>query len=189
MEASAILKMVEYAFYNRFFIIDAIVSNDDRTMQAVLKHPSKVFRGQFLKSSKVKLDEEIPEPYFLAYPSHRVKVVDKHIFSIVNKSRAQRYGCTKADALRFNKHWGYMKNNNRGETIEELSEASKVSLEHIFNSHDNCSAYWCFKTRASDEVNTYNETDDRFCCKQNYNQLYNLLKKTIFPSQTDKVLK
>ena len=41
MEASAILKMVEDSFYNRFFIIDVIVSNDDSTMQAVLNHPSK----------------------------------------------------------------------------------------------------------------------------------------------------
>ena len=32
MEASAILKMVEDAFYNNFFIIDIIVSNDDSTM-------------------------------------------------------------------------------------------------------------------------------------------------------------
>ena len=45
MEASAILKMVEDAFYNCFFIIDVIVSDDDSTMQAVLKHPSKGARG------------------------------------------------------------------------------------------------------------------------------------------------
>ena len=49
MEASAVLKMVEDAFYNRFFIIDVIVSNDDSTMRAVLKHPSKGARGQVLK--------------------------------------------------------------------------------------------------------------------------------------------
>ena len=42
MEASAILKMVEDAFYNRFFIIDVIVSHNDRTMVAVIKHP---YRG------------------------------------------------------------------------------------------------------------------------------------------------
>ena len=52
MEASAILKMVEDAFYNRFFIIDVIASGDDSTMQALLKHPSKGVRGQVLKSSK-----------------------------------------------------------------------------------------------------------------------------------------
>ena len=38
MEAAAILKMVEDAYYNHFFIIDVIVSDDERTMRAVLKH-------------------------------------------------------------------------------------------------------------------------------------------------------
>ena len=41
MEASAVLKMVEDAFYNRFSIIDVIVRDDDSTMRAVIKNPSK----------------------------------------------------------------------------------------------------------------------------------------------------
>ena len=49
MEASAILKMVEDALYNRLFIIDVIVSDDDSTMRAVLKHLSIGVRGQVLK--------------------------------------------------------------------------------------------------------------------------------------------
>ena len=114
MEASTILKMVEDAFYNRFFIIDIIVSDNDSTMRAMLKHPSKGAQGQVLKSSKGKLHEDIPEPPFLAYPSHRVKLVAKHIFSIVNESRDLRCGCTKADALRLKKDWGYMIKKNRG---------------------------------------------------------------------------
>ena len=99
MEASAILKMVEDELYNRFFIIDVIVSDDDSTMRAVLKNTYIGVRGQVLKSSKVNLDEEIPEPSFLVYPSHCVKVVAERIYSIVNESRAQRCGCTKADSL------------------------------------------------------------------------------------------
>ena len=87
MEASAILKMVEDAFYNRLFTIDVIVSNNDSMMRAVLKHPSKCARGQVLKSSKGKLHTEIPDPLFLADPSHCVKVVEEHILSIVNESR------------------------------------------------------------------------------------------------------
>ena len=71
----------------------------------------------------------------------------------------------------------------------QLSEASKIPLEHMFNSHDNCSAEWCFKTRASEEGNKYNERGDGFRCKQNNNQLYNLLKKNLFLFQTDKFLK
>ena len=79
--------MVEDALYNQFFIIDIIVSNNDSMMPAVLKHPSKGARAQVLKSSKGKLHTEIPKPSFLVDPSHRVKVVTKHIFSIVNESR------------------------------------------------------------------------------------------------------
>ena len=126
MEASAVLKMVEDALYDQFFIVDVLVSDNDSTMQAVLKHPLIGVRGQVLKSSKGKLDEEIPEPSFLADPYHRVKVVAKHILSIVNKSRDKQCGCTKADAILLKKDWGYMIKNNREKTIEELSEASKA---------------------------------------------------------------
>ena len=49
--------MVEDAFYNRFFIVDVIVNDDDSTMQAVLKYPYIGVRGQVLKSSKVNIDE------------------------------------------------------------------------------------------------------------------------------------
>ena len=113
MEASDILKMVEDAFYNLFFIIHDIICDDDSKMQAVLKHPLIGVRGQVLNSSKGKLDEEIPEPSFLADPYHRVKVVAKHILSIVNESRDQRCGCTKADAILLKKDWEYMIKNNR----------------------------------------------------------------------------
>ena len=118
MEDSAILKMVEYAYYNRFFIIDVIFSDDDSTMQDVLKHPSIGVRGQFLKTSKGKLDVQIPEPSFLADPSHRIKVVDKHIFYIVNDSKAQRCGCARVDALRLKKYWGYMIKKNRDKKLK-----------------------------------------------------------------------
>ena len=108
MDVSAFLKMVEDALYNCFLIIDFIVSNYERTLRSVLKHPYKGAQGQVLKSSKVKLDEEISDPSFLADPSHCVKVVARHIFSIINESKSQRCWCTKADALQLKKYWGYM---------------------------------------------------------------------------------
>ena len=115
MEASAILKMVEDAYYDQFFIIDVIFINDDSIMWAVINYPSIGVRGQVLKSSKVKLDEGIPEPSFLA-----AKVFAKHIFSIVNKSGFQRCGCPKPDALRLKKDWGNMvkKNSENILTVE-----------------------------------------------------------------------
>ena len=59
----------------------------------------------------------------------------------------------------------------------------------MLNSHEHCSVEWCFKTRASEEWKTYPAKDEKFHCKQNNNQLYNLLKRIILPFQTDKVLK
>ena len=49
MEASTILNMLEDAFYNSFFIIDVIVSDNDSIMWAVLKNPSKGAQGQVIK--------------------------------------------------------------------------------------------------------------------------------------------
>ena len=79
MEAYAILKMVEDALYNRYFIVDVIVSENESTMRAMLKHPLIIVWGQGLKTSKGKLDEEISEPSFIADPYHSLKVVAKHI--------------------------------------------------------------------------------------------------------------
>ena len=78
-----------------------------------------------------------------------------------------------------------IKNNRGGVVIEELSEASKVPLEKMFNSHDNCSTEWFFNTIASEEGKTYTNKDDDFHCKQYDNLLYNLLKNNIFLFQTD----
>ena len=56
MEYPAIMRMLEDEFYNFFFIIDVIVSENDSTMRAVLKKPYKGARGQGLKSYKGKKD-------------------------------------------------------------------------------------------------------------------------------------
>ena len=113
MEAAAIMKMVEYVFRHFCFIIGVIVSKDDSTMRYVLKYPSIDSQGQVLNSSKVKLDQEITVPSFLADPSHLVEVFANHTFSIVNDGKDQRCGYTKSDALRIKKYWGYMIKKNR----------------------------------------------------------------------------
>ena len=149
MEPDAILNMVEDVFFHRFFIIYAIVRNDYGTMWAGLKHSSRGARGQVLNSFKGKLDEEIPVPSFLVDYSHSVKVVDKHIFSILKNGKAQQCVCTKAYYFWLKNYWGYMINNNRNKSLDELRHASKVPFKHMFNSHDNCSVEWCFNKISS----------------------------------------
>ena len=41
METSAILRMIEDELYKRFIIINVIIGNDDSTIGAVLKNPTK----------------------------------------------------------------------------------------------------------------------------------------------------
>ena len=52
--------------------LHTIVSDDDSTMRSLLKHKKVDLKG--------KLPEDIPEPIFLADPSHRVKVMAKPFF-------------------------------------------------------------------------------------------------------------
>ena len=57
MESSTILKMVEDTFYNRFFVVDVIVSDNNSTIKAVITHPLIGVRGQVVNTYKLKLDE------------------------------------------------------------------------------------------------------------------------------------
>ena len=77
------------------FYIDTIVRDDDITMRAVLKHSTRGAQGQVLKSSKGKLDDKIPVPSLLSDTPHCMKVVDEHIFSILNDGKAHQCGFTK----------------------------------------------------------------------------------------------
>ena len=106
MEASAIMKMVEDAFYNLLFIIDVIVRDDDITMWAVLKYQSKVSRGQVMNSSKGNLMRKSQSHHSLKIPLTPWRFLLSKYISVINESRAKQCGCTKADALWLMKYWG-----------------------------------------------------------------------------------
>ena len=148
MEAEAILQMVVDAFNNRGFIVSVIVSDDDSTMKECLKHRKLKADGKQYKSDKGRLDVHIPEPLFLADPSHRVKVVAKACFLMLKKKVKERFGLTKADCLRLKVNWGYMLKKKWGKTLKELKKASNAPLEHQFNNHQFCDSTWCHTLRA-----------------------------------------
>ena len=75
MEADSCLDLVTRIFNNSNgnIFIKTITSDDDSTMQAVLKHEGK---------GKGRLNVQIPEPRWLADPTHRIKVVAKGIYKL-----------------------------------------------------------------------------------------------------------
>ena len=128
MESSDRFNIVEDALYNWFFIIDVIIRDNCRKMRAVLNHPSKGALVQVLKSSKGKLDKETSKPSLREEPYHCVKVLAKHIFSIVNASRAQKFGCNKADTLWLKKYWGYTIKINRENELKNWARQVRFLL-------------------------------------------------------------
>ena len=112
----------------------SIVSDNDSTMRAHLKHPGNHKRG--------KLNPEIPKPSWLADPSHRTKVVAKYMFNLATLPKSKST-CTKIDAVRVKKYFGYMLKTNRDRTIPEIKIASLAVIEHLFDNHQYCDSRWC----------------------------------------------
>ena len=110
MESDAALNLYESLFYDskKKIVLKSIVSDDDSTMRALLKHPKNHKRG--------KLNPEIPEPTWLADPSHRTKVVAKYIFNLATLPKIKST-CTKIDAVRVKKDFGCMLKTKRDRTI------------------------------------------------------------------------
>ena len=68
---------------------ETLVSDDDSTMRSHLQH----------SENGGKLDNSIPQPDFLADPSHRIKVMAGSIFKLV-KDTKNPHECKNIDAMR-----------------------------------------------------------------------------------------
>ena len=115
--------------------IEALVSDDDFTMRMLLKHKDNHPKG--------KLSCMIPQPTFLADPSHRIKVMAKPFFLMVTKTKDPRK-CKTIDALRIKKYLGCFIYKNRHLPLAEFVMRSRAPVEHLFNCHEWCDSDWCW---------------------------------------------
>ena len=140
MESDTPLSLYETIFYDskNKIALRSIASDDDSTMRALLKHPGNHKRG--------KLNPEIPEPSWLADSSHSIKVVAKYIFTLAALPKIKST-CTKIDAVRVKKYFGYMIKTNRDRTISEKKIASLAVIEHLFDNHEYYNSRWCRPNR------------------------------------------
>ena len=96
MEAKLALQLtVEmYETSNEKIKRQKLVSDDDSTMRSLLQHSSNHEKGQ--------LPDKVPQPVFLADPSHRIKVMSKPFFKMVTNTKDPNK-CKMIDALRIKK--------------------------------------------------------------------------------------
>ena len=153
MESAAILEFCTNAPTQNYHITK-IVCDDDNNMRKHLKYRSD-------KNKKGKLPEYIPEPIFLADPTHRVKTIAKYIFQLA-KMPLSESPVTKDLALQMKKYFGYFLKQQRFSTLDQIRHASKAPLHHLFNNHQFCNVSWCLAKRAEENGDNYVNRDAPF---------------------------
>jgi len=157
MEADAALVLTTKMYEEHGLVINKVVADDDSSMKAVVCHSyaakekrPDLFPGyKWPRTSKGNqknkdgglLPLHIPEPGWLADPTHRTKVVAKRFFEIQKKGKGYST-ITKADCLHMKKYYGYFLKQNQNKTYEKMLAASNTPLEHLFDNHAFCGS-WC----------------------------------------------
>ena len=106
-----------------------LVSDDDSTMRSHLQH----------SENGGKLDNSIPQPDFLADPSHRIKVMAAPFFKLV-KDTKNPHECKKIDAMRVKKYIGCYIYKNRNLPLDEFVRRARAPIEHLLDCHEWCRA-------------------------------------------------
>ena len=153
MESAAILEFCTNAPAQNYYI-KTIICDDDNNMRKHLKHKTD-------QNRKGKLSTEVPEPVFLADPTHRVKTIAKYFFQLAQKPLYQS-PVTKDLALKMKQYFGYMLKQQRYNTLDEIRHASKAPLQHLFNDHNYCETSWCLAKRAKEQGLNYINRESPF---------------------------
>ena len=122
-------------------------------------------------TQKERLLEDIPVPDWLADPSHRTKVVAKPIYLLASLSKNVSL-CTKVDAIRFKKYFGYMIKTNRNKGISQIMTASKVVVDHFFDNNEFCDKKWYKPLKQKQEGKEKELSQSYYCSKINDAKLY-----------------
>ena len=123
--------------------VGELVTDDDSTMRANLKHKTN--------NNKGKLDDNVPEPTFLADPGHRVKVMVKKLFARVSKNKDPNK-IKNIDALRIKKYTACYITQKRTGDFGDFVRNALAPVEHMFDNHIYCDSSWCWSKEVQDKV-------------------------------------
>ena len=126
-------------FSGHVYIAD-IVIDDDSTLRLHCTHICTCR----------KIVDDIPQPRFLADPSHRVKYIVKPIFRMCSSTVKDPGRCKSVNFLRVKKYTSCYVLMNRHLNIESCVSNAKSPVKHIFNCHTWCDAAWCWVKELDD---------------------------------------
>ena len=135
MEANLALILLEEVFNEtagKIYVAE-MVTDDDSTIRS---HCKNINMGG-------KLPDCIPQPLFLADPSHRIKVMAAPVFKLVSSSKDPDR-VKNIDALRLKKYFSCYINQNRSISFQYFRDNAFAPAEHLFDNHEFCDAAWCW---------------------------------------------
>ena len=137
MESDAALEAYENLFEatKGTVAIGFIIADDDSSMRSYLKHQSPAHPKGTLPSG-------LPSPEWLSDPTHRTKTMAKPFFHLAALGKSESE-CTKLDAVRIKRWWGFMVKVHKGSDLETIKRAANAVLEHLFDNHIYCDVKWC----------------------------------------------
>ena len=165
MEVDAIYDLIVNLWDKKRVGICCIVSDDDTTMRAHLKHSwsekikeKKMSKDEWPRTAKGRKKDDngrlplrIPEPTFLADPSHRKKSFGKHLFALATLPKRKSL-VDKALAQKLQRGYAYMLHDvsllDWKLNQEKILTMAMAPLEHSFNNHAFCSDKWCRSLQA-----------------------------------------
>jgi len=146
-----------------------MISDDDSTIRAKCQHSfaDQIATGEITAIPRLPDGRKAPDHgilpvrvnkprRWLADPSHHTKVVGKHFFKLASGPR-KTTKCTKLDALRLKRNFGYFQKQLRTKSFEIFRQGSKAVLAHHFNEHENCDPSWCHHAMPGNKEKTNSE--------------------------------
>ena len=129
------------AEFEGLVVIGSLVTDDDSTIRSHCTN----------KNEGGKLDETTPTPLFLADPGHRIKVMGKAVFGVVQKTKNPDEVKT-IDALRIKKYYSLYISQNKTKHFDEFVANARAPIEHLFDNHVFCDPTWCWAKTINDKL-------------------------------------
>jgi len=150
MESDGAVYMVSDVFnqYKEKVVVNHFLGDDDSTTRSLLKIPTPGKKG--------KLPAAYPQDInFWADVNHRVKSMVKGLFALADLPLTISV-CTKGDALRIKRNFGYYIQGCRKDpdcSLATFIANARAPVEHHFHNHQWCHSSWCpFKLMTDHEL-------------------------------------
>ena len=142
MEATSARKLITEICQNSHGVLymDYICADDDSTMKKYCTHEGG-------------LPDDVPQPIFLADPTHRVKVIAKYLYALGYLPLYQSL-VTVADCNRLKVNFSYFVKRMRqkkGVSPEWMSKKAMCVIDHMFDDHTLCTPDFCWKKKHQEE--------------------------------------